>query len=194
MSNTSDVSTVGKPKYERAALDFYPTPRDVTMSLLNTEAVALPSSTVVWEPCAGNGAIVNVLREQGYVVRTSDIKQYEGFVLDDTVSLYSLDAYPFSTGQHITLITNPPYEDSRDFIAHALSLANVDEWWFLLRHEWDAPAKSLPLVQHEHFMGKYVLKKRPRWIEGTTTAPRFPYAWYRWQRGYEGSPYLVYGI
>lgn len=190
----SDVSTLGKSKYERAKLDFYPTPKEVTRSVL--PFLPLPEDTVVWEPCAGNGAIVNVLREEGYVVRTSDIKQYEGFELDYRTNLYSLNAFPFSVGTHVTLVTNPPYGDSREFIKHALSLSNVDEWWFLLRHEWDAPAKSLPLVQHPFFMAKYVLKKRPRWIEGTTTAPRFPYAWYRWQRNREEGeePYIVYGV
>jgi hypothetical protein len=40
-------------EYERRAGDFYPTPAWVTQCLLDT----LPLRGVVWEPCAGQGAM-----------------------------------------------------------------------------------------------------------------------------------------
>jgi hypothetical protein len=36
------------------------------------------------------------------------------------------------------------------------------------------------LFDDPSFFGKVTLRFRPRWIEGTTGAPRFSYAWYCW--------------
>lgn len=192
---SKDQHTIGPSQYERTALDFYPTPKSCIGALLK---FITQDCGMVWEPCAGNGAISNVLSDNGYSVFSSDIKSYDGFDLDLVKDFYELKAIPFqrddSKGANVALVTNPPYVNSRGFIKHALDIKGVDEWWFLLRHEWDAPAASIPIVTDKRFEGKYILKKRPRWIEGTTTAPRFPYAWYHWSVSNSGSPRIVYGV
>ena len=48
-------------EYERRSNDFYPTPAWVTQCLLNT----VPLRGIVWEPCAGQGAMAKVIADAG---------------------------------------------------------------------------------------------------------------------------------
>jgi hypothetical protein len=184
---SSDVSTIGKPRYERAELDFYPTPKEVTQAILPH----LPENVIFWEPCYGNGAISSVLEDVGWTYK-SDVKTYVD-TYDGSCKHDFLTQKP-RFNEPVCIVTNPPYAKSREFVARALELSQVVRAFFLLRHEWDALAASLPLVTHPSFKCKYVLKKRPRWIEGTSTAPRFPYAWYEWDKKLKGPPTIIYGL
>jgi hypothetical protein len=56
-------------EYERRASDFYPTPPWVTRCLLDTVALR----GVVWEPCAGQGAMAKVIVERGFQVVATDL-------------------------------------------------------------------------------------------------------------------------
>jgi hypothetical protein len=56
--------------------DLYNTPPGAVRALLQVET--LPRK--IWEPCAGRGAIVTVLRDSGFGVIASDITDY-GFPL-----------------------------------------------------------------------------------------------------------------
>lgn len=188
MTLDRDVSTIGVSKYERAPLDFYPTPREVTEAILPY----IPRETI-WEPACGDGAIAKVLSESGFAVCTSDIKDYGYEKFGGELDFLGAREDTHTPFKHC-IVTNPPYDLSREFVQKALDLECVTRAFFLLRHEWDAPAKSLPLVTHPSFKTKYVLRKRPRWIEGTKTAPRFPYAWYEWDKAHTGPPTMVYGI
>jgi methylase of polypeptide subunit release factors len=82
-------------------LDFYETPAVAVEALLKVET--LPHR--IWEPAAGRGAIVNVLREHGHDVVASDIADH-GFPLRfrrdfllETEAPRGVDA----------VITNPPF-------------------------------------------------------------------------------------
>jgi hypothetical protein len=67
------------PHAERG-LDLYETPDVAVSALLRVEQ--LPAR--IWEPAAGHGSIVRVLRDAGHNVITSDIHDYGGldFVRD----------------------------------------------------------------------------------------------------------------
>src|SRR5262249_15831089 len=52
--------------------DLYETPACAVEALLEVEH--LPHK--IWEPCAGRGAIVDVLRERGHFVVASDLVDY----------------------------------------------------------------------------------------------------------------------
>jgi len=56
-------------------LDRYPTPRIAVESLLTAEPDVLNTTARVWEPAAGNGNIVAVLRDYGIPVIASDIEK-----------------------------------------------------------------------------------------------------------------------
>jgi hypothetical protein len=57
-------------------LDSYPTPRIAVESLLAAEPDVLNTMARVWEPAAGEGNIVRVLRDNGIPVVASDIERY----------------------------------------------------------------------------------------------------------------------
>lgn len=81
------------------------------------------------------------------------------------------------------IITNPPYgKDAEKAARHALKLMQPEKGFvaFLCRHEWDCAKSRKDLFDHPAFMGKITLRHRPRWIAGTTGAPRFSYAWFIW--------------
>jgi hypothetical protein len=78
---------------------MYPTPPEATRSLLALER--LPQW--IWEPAAGDGAIVRVLRDAGHQVVASDIADYgAGFEICDYMT-----APP--RGMIEAVVTNPPY-------------------------------------------------------------------------------------
>jgi hypothetical protein len=55
-------------------LDPYFSPPEATASLLGIEAEHLPKR--IWEPAAGDGAIVRPLQAAGFTVMASDIVDY----------------------------------------------------------------------------------------------------------------------
>lgn len=210
MASSSDVgrkdpSVVGTSGYVRNALDFYPTPRPAFDSLLEVYADDFPAY-LGWEPFCGNGAISTPLGEHTRGMLSTDIRAYEGFDADALVDFFSIrrdddadrpgddvdgaqqglfmgDIEAIKGFRPDLIVTNPPYGKLAEQAArHALHLMEPETGivMFLCRHEWDAAAGRRDLFDHPAFACKLTLRRRPRWIEGTTGAPRFPYAWFVW--------------
>src|SRR4029453_16186805 len=106
----------GGQREKRRALDFYPTPREVTVALL--EYLKLPPSQI-WEPACGQGAMSQVLEEYGHTVYSSDIAE-ECY---GTSSMDFLEAHLLHDFDAV--ITNPPFVISEDFIVKALQHAPI---------------------------------------------------------------------
>jgi hypothetical protein len=92
----------------RDPTDLYPTHPSCTRALLKNIKLQGP----VWEPAAGNGDMVKVIREAGYRVHATDILTGQDFLAT---------AEPWAG----SIVTNPPYRLADEFIAHALSLASA---------------------------------------------------------------------
>lgn len=98
-------------------LDAYFSPVEAVLSLLHIEASRLPD--VIWEPAAGNGAIVIPFKNAGYRVFASDVVDYG---LAECISgINYLAAKPISEVQGI--VTNPPYRLAVQFAEKALKEA-----------------------------------------------------------------------
>lgn len=69
----------------------------------------------LWEPAAGRGAIVTVLRTQDHAVIASDIIDY-GFQLHFTADFLTRRTMPAGCE---AVVTNPPYQLAEQFVAHA---------------------------------------------------------------------------
>ena len=74
----------------------------------------------LWEPAAGRGAIVNVLRAAGHEVLASDLVDY-----GDPYALRAPRLPAGAQGARMAakrIITNPPFKLAGEFVAHALDL------------------------------------------------------------------------
>ncbi len=66
--------TGGGKKENRRELDFYPTPSNVTVALMDfLHKKNIIHGGVIWEPACGNGVMADVIRSYNYRVISSDI-------------------------------------------------------------------------------------------------------------------------
>jgi hypothetical protein len=104
----------GQHPHRDRGLDCYSTPAVAVDALLRVET--LPH--YIWEPAAGHGNIVNVLREAGHRVVASDILHYD-FELDFEADFLEQTRAPPGTE---LILTNPPFRYATEFVEHALEL------------------------------------------------------------------------
>ena len=159
--------------YQRKERNSYETPAWVTLALV-PHLPAPPQSA--WEPAAGTGKMVRALEEAGYQVTATDIETGTDFLTE--------------TRRVDWIITNPPYERAREFIEHALSLA--DHVAMLLRTDFDH-AKTRHHLFKGPFAKKLVLTKRIKWFDDSRGSPSFNHAWFIWDHAHKGPPILAYG-
>lgn len=163
----------GQHPHAERGLDLYETPPTAVEALLQVEQ--LPS--VIWEPAAGRGAIVNVLRSAGHTVVASDIVDY-GFELDFIADFLSLTEAPAGI---TCILTNPPYQIATEFVAHALQL--MPHVIMLLRLAFLESAKRTPILDTGKLARIHVFKQRlPMMHRDGWAGPRassaIPFAWF----------------
>ena len=119
----------GRQGNARAALsergdDLYETPPDCTRALIASGAIervmGRPADEImVWEPCAGRGAIVEPLRAAGFEVCAQDLRAYPG------APPYIATPIDFLMERRALgdiIVTNPPYKLADAFLRHGLHL------------------------------------------------------------------------
>lgn len=112
-----DSAVIGKRHtHAERGHDLYETPAVATESLLRVER--LPHR--LWEPAAGRGAMVRVLRAAGHEVYATDLIDYGSPDVDRTGIDFLRASMPSDTE---AIVTNPPYKIANEFVAHALDLA-----------------------------------------------------------------------
>lgn len=183
--------TLAKGVYERQADDLYPTPAWVTEVLCAAVRLRGP----VWEPAAGRGDMVNVLREAGYDVRASDISGdrlgCDGCVEQDFLSMSVQALSPGKYGEPFSIVSNPPYAHAEAFIRRALELTEPTRGMvvMLLRNEFDCAIKRRDLWARPSFREKIVLTRRPMWFEGPkVNHPRHNFSFAVWDHAHQGPP------
>lgn len=153
--------------WERKPSDFYPTPFDVSESLIPLLDRLLLPGAKVWEPCAGDLDMTRVLQWHGYEVTSTDIRDTgvipfgEGFggfdfLNDDPVEKWGWEPNPDM------IFMNPPFSLAQEFIAKALTytpnvacLMKIDYWNAISRlplWEKHIPAFYLPLTWRPAFL------------------------------------------
>jgi hypothetical protein len=137
------------PHSERG-LDLYGTPPVAVEALLRVE----PLPHCVWEPAAGRGAIVRVLRDRGHAVIASDVHDY-GFPLHFTGNF--LEAVDLPTGVE-AIVTNPPYRHAEEFVAHALELSPLVI--MLLRLAFLESERRCNILENRGLARVHVFRKR----------------------------------
>lgn len=96
---------------EREDNDFYATEPKVLILLLERETF----DDLIWEPACGKGHLSEVLKQSGYIVKSTDL-------VDRGYGKSGVDFLKCTTPFNGDIITNPPYKYAQEFVEHALEL------------------------------------------------------------------------
>lgn len=135
-------SIIGGANSNRARTknDFYPTPEIASSSFLNTWTP--PSTAEVFEPCGGDGSLIDVMKNRGInVVGSCDINpQRSDITKQDFLSLNS------SLGGD-TIITNPPFNLAEEFVRKSFDLG-YETVAILIKATWFSAASRIDLFEN----------------------------------------------
>jgi hypothetical protein len=177
----SAAANAGRHTLAERGLDLYETPSCATEALLRVER--LPHW--VWEPAAGRGAIVDVLRDHGHACVASDIVAYDfplHFVRD------FLTAAKTPAGVEC-ILTNPPFQIVNDFVAHALDLC--PRVIMLARLAFLESERRTEILEHRGLARVHVFRNRlPMMHRADWNGPRassaVAFGWFVWDRDHRG--------
>lgn len=133
-----------KSAEDRSGTDFYPTPPEATIALMNF--LSLPQDTIIWEPACGEGHMSKAIEGLGYTVISTELNQ-TGYGLN------GVDFLDCDVPECSWIITNPPFKESVAFINRATELRKP--FAYLLKSQyWHARNKT---ALFNGYRPKYVL-------------------------------------
>jgi hypothetical protein len=160
--------------------DLYETPAVAVDALLRVEQI--PHR--VWEPAAGPGAIVRVLRDRGHHVIASDLVDYGG--LDFVQDFLTVSEAPAGCE---CILTNPPFMHIEKFVAHAVELCPLVIMLARLAfYESDRRTRILEhcgLARVHCFRKRLPMLHRAGW-QGPKANSGMAFAWFVWDRNHTG--------
>lgn len=186
---TADGGIVKAAHLERDPHDFRPTPPEPTRALLHAEGARLRTFPTIWEPAAGDGAMVRELRGAGLDVFASDL-------VDRGCGAEIRDFYAFdlATRPAAVIVTNPPFDQCMwgngraAWLIHALDTLRLDYMALLL--PWSFPgAAGLAAFWERHRPARAYLMRWRIDFTGQGAAPMLN-AWFVWDRAHEGETAL----
>lgn len=143
-----------RSRSDRKQSDYYPTPKEVTIALLNF--LKIPKGTSIWEPACGKGHISKILLEKGYAVTSTDIEN-TGYGNGDVNFLETIKY------ECDWIITNPPFSLSNEFVEHCIELGKP--FALVCKSQFWHSKKRLELFE----------KWKPRYVLPLTWRPDFDF-------------------
>jgi hypothetical protein len=181
------VTGVAMAPHAERGLDLYETPPAAVRALLDAEDFAPP----IWEPACGPGAIVRVLRDAGYGVVATDIKDYG---CPDALGGVDFLLESNAPKGVQTIITNPPYRLANKFVRHALTLAPKVIMLLPLRFlEGEGRSDILDdghLLRVHIFRNRLPMMHRAGWDGPRIKSGAIAFAWFVWRRSSSPNPQL----
>ena len=172
--------TAGNSKGNRRELDYYPTPKDVTVALMRfiTNNSLLQPGSTIWEPACGEMAISDVIKDFGHNVFSSDIQTGNDYL--QTPPPYRFDG----------IITNPPFKQSELFIKKATEEAPLVA--MLLKSQYWHAKKRTSLFKQSPPAFILALNWRPDFLSGERGGqPTMEVIWTLWVRGIDDTRYKI---
>ena len=180
---------------EREPNDYYATEPKAVELLLELEEF----HPYVWECACGEGHLSEVLKQAGYDVKSSDIidRGYNGTEIIDFLSVTKEDIHNDFPRD---IITNPPYKYAKQFIEHALdiSMDGTKIAMFLKVQFLEGkgrkelftkyPPKAVYVSSSRILCAKNGEFEKMRENGGSAVA----YAWFIWEKGYQGETALFW--
>ncbi len=166
---------VQRHTHAERGVDLYETPEVATTALLRVER--LPHR--LWEPAAGRGAIVRVLRQQhGFNVWATDIINYGPHLNACEDFLTVTDRRP-----RRAIVTNPPFKLAERFVARALQLSPLVimllRLAFLESQRRSSILENCGLARIHVFRKRLPMMHRDGW-EGKKANSGMAFAWFVW--------------
>lgn len=177
------VTGVAVDREAREKDDFYPTPPEAVMALLQKEEFV----GGIWEPACGDGAISRPLIDAGHTVISSDLVD-RGY--GDAGVDFLMEWKPRAPN----IVTNPPFKMVAPFMRKSLELT-TGKVAMLLRlaclegSERRKIYDTSPLARIWVFSNRLTMQ-RGRQAEKTDTGGMIAFAWFIWEHGYTGKPTL----
>ena len=174
---------------EREAWDYYATEPKALSLLLKEENF----NKDIWEPACGELHLSNVLEDQGFNVRNSDIidRLHNG-------KIEELDFLTYQDKWNGDIITNPPYKIAKQFVEKALSIVSDGcKVAMFLKLTFLESKSRRELFENTPPKVLYVSSSRLQcakngdfetYNKGTGTA--VAYGWYIWEKGFTGEPVI----
>lgn len=171
----------------RAEADFYPTPPEATEALFKRENF----EGGVWECASGDGSMTNVIKKYNEVV-SSDIQ------IKDWVQGYKGVDFLNEWRDENNIITNPPYRYAKEFVLHAKKNAKK-KIAMLLKLVFLESINRYEMFQDKEFPLKtvYVFCKRVKIYKNGDVGKNsglIAYAWFVWDKDYQGKPQIEWII
>lgn len=179
----------------RAEDDFYPTPPEPTQAFLAAEINRLRQFGGVWEPAAGDGAMVREMMGLDLMVYASDL-------IDRGCGAEIQDFFAYRSAPLPAIVTNPPYDlcgwgtpglhaqgkGKARWLFHALDVLQVEYMALLLNWNWPCAGGMEALWSRHPPARVYPM----RWkIDFTQQgAPPNQHAWFVWDRRHQGETVL----
>lgn len=190
-NSNSIYKTLGASNHtgkEREINDYYATEPKAIELLLKQEKF----SRWVWECACGEGHISQVLKANGFCVKSSDLinRGYEGTEVIDFLTATDNDLYD--------IITNPPYKFAKEFVEHALDISpNGTKIAMFLKLQFlegkarrelfeKSPPKTIYVASGRLLCAKNGEFDKMRQGGGSAVA----YAWFVWEKGFFGAPII----
>lgn len=169
---------------ERVENDYYATPPESTMALLDREIF----EGNILEPACGAGHMSEVLKECGYDVVSNDLIDRGYGELNKN---FLLEVFP----KYDNVITNPPFKYAKEFIEKALEVSDKKVAMFCKIQLLEGVARR-EMFENTPLRTVYVFTKRqnpfrngsPVDENGKKWASTMCFAWFVWEHGYEGKP------
>jgi len=176
MDNAQSIVGFSKDREEN---DFYPTPKETTLALMNREKF----EGNIWECASGDGSMSKVLEKFNTTISTefrSDEEVYGEKGIDFMTTHKKVD----------NIITNPPYKYAEEFVKHALICADK-KVCMLLKLVFLESISRYDLFKSSPLKTIYVFCRRQKiYKKGIIgkNAGLIAYAWFVWEKGYTGKP------
>lgn len=188
-NSRSAYAALGARNYahdEREVNDYYATEPKAVRLLLEVETF----SPFVWECACGGGHLARELEAAGYQVYATDlIDRGFGYQQD----FLSASAPPIDC---FDIITNPPYKLAKEFVEHALEISGKGrKIAMFLKIQFLEGKSRRELFKKYPPKTVYVSSDRLRCAMNGDFDKRAEhsavcYAWYVWEKGYEGDTVL----
>jgi hypothetical protein len=163
-------------RFLERAYDLRETPAEATRALIRTGE--LDKYRVLFEPCAGKGAISRVLKAGGWRVISHDLIDYDDRDPDIQTGIDFLVSCDVTYLQAI--VTNPPYRWADEFIRHGLWLKRPVYVLLRLMALEGAGRSDIMEYLHHVYVGieRLPMMHRPGWKGKKLKQGAMPFGWF----------------